>query len=292
MQLFLQLIVNGIIIGAIYSLASLGYALPFSVKINNFSHGSVLMLGSYVAYLLLKYYSMPLWLIFLFVVATGFLLGILIFYASIKAFLTLSNWTIIVASTLAIAVILENVVLAIHGFESFGLRQYLHEPNIFELHGMVITEIQISLLIFSLFIQMSIFIILKKSKIGLKFRAVADDPIAAELMGISKNKIILCSLMIGCALASGTGALIALDYDQHASIGSAFLMKSYTATVIGGTEKLQNIVIASFMIGILENLVAGYISTEYKLASVFIILIVFLLVRKSGLGESGLTREV
>lgn len=292
MKLFAQLILNGIIIGSMYSLASLGYALPFSVKLNNFAHGSLIMIGSYLGYIMLKYLSLPLWIVLPMTALAGLILGYIIFYLAINPFLNLSSWTVIVASTLAIAVILENIVLISHGFESFTLRSFINNPKIIEIHGLVITEIQIYLVVLSLLILFILFQVLRKSNIGIQFRAVANDPIAVEAMGISKNKIIMLSLMIGCALATGTGFIIALDYDQHASIGSGFLMKAYTATVIGGTEKLEKVVFAAYFIGIIENLVAGYISTEYKLASVFIILIIFLLFRKSGLEQIGLKREV
>jgi len=292
MELFLQLIINGLIIGSMYSLISIGYALPFSVKINNFAHGSLIMLGSYLGYIILKYFQLPLWIVLPITALAGLVLGYIIFYLSIKPFLKLSSWTIILASTLAIAVIIENTVLISHGFESYTFRQLLNNPKIIKQHGLVISEIQICLVLISLIILYIIFLVLKKSDMGVQFRAVADDPIASEIMGISRDKIVLLSLMIGCGLATGTGFLIALDYDQHASIGSTFLIKAYTATVIGGIEKLEKVIFAAYLIGILENLVAGYLSTEYKLASVYIVLIMFLLFHKEGLEQIGLRREV
>lgn len=292
MNLLLQLLVNGIVMGAVYALASLGYALTFSLNINNFAHGSVMMMGSFVGFYFLKSAGLPLWLTVPIVVVTGLILGEIIYIAAVKPMQKLSSWAVILASTLAVAVILENVVLIVHGSELFSIREYIGTPKIFKISGVAFTDIQLGLVAASLIILIVLFVFLRKSEIGLKFQAVADDPEAAEAMGISTNRTLMLSLMIAGALATVAGFLISFDYDQDATVGTALLMKSYTATIIGGVNNLTRVAAAAYFLGILENLVAGYISTEYMLASVFLLLILFLLFRKEGFGALGLKREI
>jgi branched-chain amino acid transport system permease protein len=292
MNLLLQLLVNGIVIGAIYALASIGYALTFSLNINNFAHGSVMMMGSFVGYCVLRNAGLPLWLTVPIVIAAGLILGQIIYMAAVKPMQKLSSWAVILASTLALAVILENFVLMVHGYELFSIRDFIGTPKIFKVSSVAFTNIQLGLIAASIFILVLLLVVLKKSDIGIKFQAVADDPEAAEAMGISTNKILMLSLMIAGALAAIAGFLISFDYDQDATVGTAMLMKSYTATIIGGVNNLKRVVAAAYFLGILENLVAGYISTEYMLASVFLVLILFLMFRKEGFGALGLKREI
>jgi branched-subunit amino acid ABC-type transport system permease component len=131
-----------------------------------------------------------------------------------------------------------------------------------------------------------------KSSIGLKFKAVSEDKEAAQAMGIPVYSIIFFVITLECILAMLAGFLISFDYDQSSSSGTLHLMNAYMATVLGGIYKINRIVAAAFIIGIIENLSSVYISTEYMHATVFIILIAFLLYKREGLGKLTLIREV
>lgn len=292
MELFFQLIINGIVIGAVYSLVSLGYALVFSLNINNFAHGTLVMIGSYASFLALEYFGIPLLLVFPILVTCGLILGASVYYLAIRPMAHLTSWSAVLASTLALAVILENFVLMVHGPQLFSLRNSIGMREVFDLRGVSFTQIQLLLVLISVALLLLLSRILNGTRLGIQFRAVADDSEAAEAMGISKRRLLLFALMLSGVFATIAGFLISCDYDQDASVGTSLLMKSYVVTIIGGAKNIKKVVFAAYFVGILENLVAGYISTEYSLASVFLLLIGFLILRRKGLRQLGLVREV
>jgi branched-chain amino acid transport system permease protein len=292
MTLFLQLIVNGLIAGSIYALASLGYALTFSVNVNNFAHGALIMSGGYLSYLFIRYLGVPIWISPILLVPIGFIVGLLIFQIAIKPFRALSSWSAGIVTTLALGIIIENTVLMVHGSDLFSIRDLLPAPKIFHLLAATFNIIQITLIVISLAIAFLLFGLIRNSGPGRRLRAVADDRLASEAMGINTDAIVLYALILGTTLALVSGFLLSLDYDQDASIGTALLIKAYTATVIGGAYDLHRVVMAAFALGILENLIAGYVSTQFTLAGVFLVLIAFLILKKEGLGTLGLRREV
>lgn len=292
MNLFLQVIVNGIIIGAVYALSSIGYALAFSVNINNFAHGSIMILGAFVAYLIINICGFTFIPTLLIIILVGLVTGILIFYFFIKIFEKKRNWIILIVSTLALGIIIENAIILFYGTDFFSVRQVLGNPIILKFFGFTFTDIQLFLVAASLLILFLITFVLKKTKLGLQFRAVAEDTEAAQAMGISITSTILLVVIFECTLAMLAGFLISLDYDQSATSGTLHLLNAYTATIIGGARNLSKIIIAAYFIGLLESLTAVYISTEYMHAAVFVVLIAFLLIKKEGLEIATLAREV
>lgn len=290
MSLLLQLILNGILVGAIYAVASAGYALTFSLNLNNFSYGSTMMLGGYVSYVVLPRLHCSVLANVLVLVLIGLLAGSLTYWGAVKPFIK-TKFSVIPA-TLALSVITGNVVFMLQGSDSFSIRKYFSAPKIISAHGVVMTDTRLCLLIAALSIVVIIGLILRYTNLGLKLRAYADDETAALTMGISTKNILWYSCMISCVAGVLAGFLIAFDFDLEPFSGTGLLIKVYTATVIGGAYYLTRVAVAAILIGVIENLVAGYLASEYSLASVFIFLTLILLFKKQGLGKQGLIRAV
>jgi branched-chain amino acid transport system permease protein len=292
MHLFLQLILNGIVVGAVYSLVSLGYALSFALNVNNFAQGSMVMLGGYFSFIFLQHAHIPLPLVFLLTAACGGIVAALVYFLSVRPFIRATMGLPVVAGTLAAGIIMDNIVFMLHGSDFFSIRKFVHTPVVYRVAGIVITDVQLLLAICSFLLLAILFFIVAKTDAGLRLRALADDYQASLSLGYSVRKTILFAMVISGMLGTVAGYLISFDYDLDANSGIGFLTKAYTATVIGGTYHLKRVAFAAYGIAIVENLVAGYLSSEYMLASVFFLLILFLIFRKEGLGKSGLRREI
>ncbi len=292
MEFFIQYLFNGLVSGATYSLVSIGYAIPFYLKINNFAHGSTVVCGAFAGYILMKYLGLPIVITGAIVIALGIFIGVVIYYLVIKRVRKFKSWAVIVAGTLGVAIIIENLILIFFGYEQFSIRMLLHNVQIRTFLGIYYSIIQLIILMCSIIILVIVFLVINKTNLGLKFTTVTEDYDASYIMGISPERISFVAFILGCTLATFSGFLISFEYDLNYSSGYILLLIAYTATIIGGTKDLRKVTLVAYLIGIIEKIIGGYITTEYMHASVFVILIFFLLIKKEGLEKIYELREV
>jgi len=294
-----QLILNGIIAGSIYTLIAIGFAVIYrTVKFFHFAHGVVYTVGAYLAYSIISHWSMVndqssigigyrLLAILVGVIGAGVLgVGIdrLVYHPlrNRKA----SNLIFLLAS-FGVFIFIQNLIQLIYGAQILTIRTGpVKEGHHFL--GAVITDIQILILVISCLLLVVCWWFIKKTKLGKAMRAVSDDPVAANVVGINPEKIILYSFALGSVLAGIAGILISLETNIEPTMGFSAILKGIIASIIGGIGSIPGAVLGGFFLGLAENIGIWKIQAGWKEAIAFGILIIFLLFRPGGImGKKG-----
>ena len=281
MEIFAQLLVNGLIAGGTYALAAVGYSMVYgALKFINFAHGSVAMVGAYVAFVLVAMLHVPVVPAFLGAMLLTALLGVLVervAYRPLRNAPKLSSLT----TAIAVSFVLDAAVMIIMGadirsFSLTGLGSYQIGP-------VYITPIQGAIVATSLVFMVGLYVLLARTKLGKAIRAVADGGNLAEICGINSNVIISCVFAIGSALAAASGALIGMDTNLQPTMGFIITVKAFAAVVLGGLGNIWGAVVGAFLIGIVENVGVWFIPPVWKDSIAYGILILALFFRPTGI---------
>ncbi len=284
-----QLIINGIIAGSIYALIAIGFTVIYrTVKFFHFAHGVVYTAGAYFAYTFINSLtpqlsnSLTYFISFFLSIILAAILGIAIdrfVYYPLRQ-QKASNLIFLLAS-FGVFIFLQNLIQLIYGAQILTIRTGpIKEGHHF--FGAVITDIQILILVVSIILMILLWLFIQKTKLGKAMRAVSDDMIAANVVGINPEKIILSSFAIGSALAGAAGILISYETNIEPTMGFNALLKGIIASIIGGIGSIPGAVLGGFFLGLAENLGIWKISAGWKDCIAFVILIIFLLIRPSG----------
>lgn len=292
---FLQQMVNGISLGSIYALIALGYTMVYGiVKLINFAHGDILMLGAFAGFFVLSALGVvtPFSLISAFAVSMVIcaVIGILIEKTCYKPLRDAPRINTLITA-IGLSIFLEN------GARVFPIigpnpKQFPTMPSVtYQVFGIGISQVQILVFSVSIFLMIILNYIISYTKLGKAMRAVSYDRGAAYLMGINVNWVISFTFALGSALAAAAGILYASAYPQvEPYMGIMPGLKAFVAAVLGGIGSIPGAVLGGFIMGITETLAKGFISSELADAIAFGILIVILIVKPSGiLGKN--TRE-
>ena len=281
MDVLLQLIVNGLIAGGSYALAAIGYTMVYSIlKFINFAHGSVAMVGAYIAFVLtMTPFQMPFAVAFLLSMILTAILGILIEKVAYKP---LRNAPKLAPLTTAVAVsfVLDAAVMILLGTE---IKTFTMQYEVYSIGPVFITSVQIIIIAASLLFMLILHLLLSGTKIGKSIRAVADNLDLAKITGINANFIISAVFAIGSALAAASGALIGLDTNLQPTMGFILTVKAFAAVVLGGLGNVYGAIAGAYVIGLVENLGVWYIPPVWKDSIAYGILILVLLFKPSGL---------
>jgi branched-chain amino acid transport system permease protein len=279
-----QLLVNGLIAGGIYALVALGFSVIYrTVKFFHFAHGAVYAAGAYFGYTLAIQLKLHFVLAFLLAMIFAALVGILIdriVYRPLRK-KNASNLILLLAS-FGIFVFVQNLIQLIYGAQILSLRTGPVKEG-YHIFSAVITPTQILILTVSVLLMFLLWAFIKKTKLGKAMRAVSDDAVAASVVGINPEKTIMASFALGSAWAGAAGVLIALETNLEPTMGFAAILKGIIASIIGGIGSIPGAMFGGFFLGIAENLGIAWISSGWKDAIAFAILIVFLLIRPQGI---------
>jgi branched-chain amino acid transport system permease protein len=281
--MFQQFLLNGIIAGSIYALIAIGFTIIYrTVKFFHFAHGVVYTTGAYFAYTLIISLHLNFALSFFLSIVLTAILGIaidkVVYYPLRRQ--NASNLIFLLAS-FGVFIFLQNLIQLIYGAQILTIRTGpIKEGHHFL--GAVITDIQILILIVSIILMILLWLFIQKTKLGKAMRAVSDDPVAANVVGINPEKIILISFAIGSALAGAAGILISFETNIEPTMGFSAILKGIIASIIGGIGSIPGAVLGGFFVGLAENLGIWKISAGWKDSIAFIILIIFLLIRPWG----------
>jgi branched-chain amino acid transport system permease protein len=281
---FLQQLINGLSLGAIYALIALGYTMVYGIiKLINFAHGDIMMVGAFVGFYSVSVLGTNI------VFAMGFsmlvcaILGILIEKIAYKP---LRNSTRIAALITAIGVsfFLEYMTIFLIGP---GQRVYpagAFPVQSYNIGGLIVSNKDVFVFISAVLLMLILQYIIKWTKTGKAMRAVSLDKDAAVLMGISVDRIISITFAIGSALAAAAGVMLGVYYDTiNPLMGIIPGLKAFIAAVLGGIGIIPGAMFGGFVIGLLETMVSGYGSSLYRDAVAFLVLILILLFKPSGL---------
>lgn len=283
--MFFQQLVNGLTIGSTYALVAIGFSMVFGVlELTNFANGSFYILGAYLTLTFMTAFYGNFYIAFLLsIVATG-CVGALMDRVTLRPMRKKGAPGIAaVIATIGFSEIINNSALVFFGTETKPF------PNIFKLGkikvgGVIITYLQIIIFVVAVILMLVLSILVYRTKIGKAMQATAQNTSAARLMGINVNHIITFTFFIGTLLAAVAGTLVAMYVESvSVSLSSAISMKTFAAAVLGGVGSLPGAMIGGVLLGLVETIVAGYVSSGYRDAIAFIILIVVLIFRPAGL---------
>ncbi|MGN1344177.1 MAG: branched-chain amino acid ABC transporter permease [Traorella sp.] len=283
MTVFFQQLINGLSLGSIYALVALGYTMVYGIiKLINFAHGDIYMLGAYFGFLAITYLHVGFIEAILIAMVGCAILGVLIERIAYKP---LRNATRIAALITAIGVsyFLEAGTQKVLGTQVRSFPSVLGN-NVYTFFGLRITSQQIVIFITTIVLMLILQFIVKKTKVGRAMRAVSTDADAAKLMGINVDATISVTFAIGSALAGAAGVLVGIYYTTiNPLMGMLPGIKAFIAAVFGGIGIIPGAMFGGFFIGICEALVSGYGGSLFKDAVVYVILIIILVIKPAGL---------
>lgn len=281
--MFLQFIVNGIIIGSIYSLVSLGFALVYNTT--RIFHIAYAVLYMFCPYMILTLYSnlgLPLIISFIIAILITVLLSLLMEIIIYKP-LTKKNSShnIVMISSIGIMIIVINTIALLYGNETKILNQNISETLSFG--SIIITYTQLAQFLVSIFLLAVFLIFLKFSKFGIKTRAMRDDDVLCSVFGSDIYKMRLTLFTLSAFFAAVGGGLVAYDVGMDPYVGMPMLLNAVVALIIGGIGRFEAPILGGFIIGILQSLSVWAFSARWQDAVTFTLLILFLLFRPQGL---------
>lgn len=285
MEVLTQIVLNSIIAGAIYALMALGFNLIYGVaKFFNLAHGVAASIGGYAAYFLSRRLGLDAYLCA--IVAVG-LAGACGYAFDFLVYLPLrrkksSNMILLVAS-LGIMTLVQSVIAMLFSSQFQTLGSSVSGESSFSISGGMVTKTQIVIFVSGMLILSGLYLLLKLTMFGKSIVAISDDEEVARVVGINTDRAIGCVFFIGSAIAGLAGVLVGYDTGIEPTMGMALLLKGVIASIIGGMGNIYGGVLGSFLLGFAENFGIWKMPGQWKDAISFVLLIVFLIFRPSGI---------
>ena len=282
---FLSFLISGLSLGSVYALIALGYTMVYGIaKMLNFAHGDVIMVGAYIIYVVSTMQKLPLWVGIIASVVGCTVLGMLIERLAYKPLRGAQSLAVLITA-IGVSYFLQNAALLIFGSSPKSFTSIVNMKPLSLFGGsLVISWEAITTMVVSILIMIALTVFINKSKQGKAMRAVSEDRDAAQLMGINVNRTITLTFAIGSALAAVAGMLLCSSYPTLTPLTGAMPgIKAFTAAVFGGIGSIPGAMLGGILIGIIQMLANGYISTQLSDAIVFAVLIIVLLVKPTGL---------
>ena len=296
MDILIQQIINGLVLGSIYALVALGYTMVYGIMgLINFAHGEVVMIGAMVALFTLRalsglpaLLSVPLALAAAAAVcmAVGFAIE-RIAYRPLRRAPKLAP----LITAIGVSIILQHVAMLVWG-RSYHAFPPVLEVTQYDLLGATITGLQIAIIAVAALMMAGLTLLVQRTRLGRAMRATSENPPIAQLMGVNIDQVISATFVIGSALAAVAGLMVSANYSiAHYYMGFMLGLKAFTAAVLGGIGNLAGAMLGGILLGIIEALGAGYIGdltggflgSHYQDIFAFFVLIGVLVFRPSGL---------
>lgn len=279
-SVFIQVLINGILVGGFYALMGMGLNVIFGVmKIVNFCQGELLMLGMYLTYLfnismgLDPYISIPL------VAAILFIVGGLIQRGLITPLLGGANDSNLIFMTVGLMMLMQNAALV--AFKSdYRTIQTAYSLQNLNIGGQIISLPKLISFIVLLLVTYALYIMLMKTDIGRKIRATSQNPLGAKLVGINIKKMYIITYGLSAALAGIAGALLLPFYYVYPMVGATFTLRAFVVVVLGGLGSIKGAFWGGIVLGLLETMGAFFVGPQFKDSVVFVTFIVILIVRQ------------
>ena len=284
-KLIAQQVANGIFLGATYALFAIGYTLIFGVlDILNLAHASIFMAAAFVC-LTLVLAGMPLALAFLIALAVAGLLGILLDRVAFAPLRRRNAGTLVpLISSIGCAIIIEAVVRGIYGVND---RQFPGEARLappITLGPVTFTYLDLAILAASIALMLALGYVMRSTKLGREIRAVAEDRVAAALLGVDVERTIALTFFIASALGGAAGILVGLQYNSVIpDMGGRIELKGLAVIILGGMGSITGAVAGGFILAITETLAVAYVSSNWRDAIAFGVMFLILILRPTGL---------
>ncbi|MFP5419392.1 MAG: branched-chain amino acid ABC transporter permease [Gammaproteobacteria bacterium] len=300
MDIFLQQLINGLVLGSVYALVALGYTMVYGIlELINFAHGEITMMGAMVSLavigaLALAAPGLPGVLVLgaglVVAIPVCMALGLLIERVAYRPLRNAPRLAPLITA-IGVSIILQNLAMLIWG------KQYIPFPAIlpqgrYEVFGAHISDTQIAILLLAVIIMLALILVVQKTRLGRAMRATAQSRQVASLMGVDVNRVIASTFVIGSALAAVAGVMVSAYYGlAHYYMGFLLGLKAFSAAVLGGIGNLGGAMLGGLLLGLIESFGAGYIGdltggflgSHYQDVFAFFVLIAVLVFRPQGL---------
>ncbi|MDR2795098.1 MAG: branched-chain amino acid ABC transporter permease [Spirochaetaceae bacterium] len=285
-NLFLQHISNALSLGSLYALIAIGYTMVYGIlRLINFAHGDVFMLGAYISFYCTTVFFMPWWAGFIVAIGLTGIFGVGLERAAYKPLRSSPKISIMI-SAIGASFLMENLATVIFGGRPKGFTV----PDVFNhsvrLGPVSVSAVSLVIPVLTAFLLTALLLIVHKTKTGMAMRALSTDLTAARLMAIDVNKIVSFTFGAGSMLAAIGGVMWATKYPQlNPTMGMMPGLKCFIAAVIGGIGNISGAVLGGLLLGFIEIMTIAFLPTltGYRDAFAFIMLIIVLMVRPSGL---------
>jgi branched-chain amino acid transport system permease protein len=291
-----QQLVNGITLGGVYALIALGYSMVYGIlRLLNFAHGEVYMVGAFIGWGVFSLLSPgealllhPLLVILVMLVAAMVgcgLLGILIEWLAYRPLREAPRIAPLI-SALGVSFFLQNAVLLVMGsrYRTYQTGLLIPRSAGVSVLGLEISAVRILVVLVAVILMLALHSLIQRTRIGKAMRAVAQDREAAAMMGVDVDRVIVSTFFIGSALGGAAGVLVGLLFTQvYHFMGFTAGLKGFTAAVVGGIGNIQGAMLGGLVLGLVESFGSGLISPRYKDLITFGVLILILLFRARGL---------
>lgn len=281
--MFIQQLVNGIVLGSTYALIALGYTMVYGIiELINFAHGEIYMFGAFAGMILVTVYQVPFPLAFLLAMVLATFLGITVEFFAYRPLRRSSRLAALI-SAIGASIFLQNLALLIMGARPYSFPSPF-AAKVYKTSLFTISRVELIILIISFFLMLALTFLIQKTKVGIAMRATAQDKDTASLMGININKVITITFAVGSALGAAAGVMVGIYFRTVTpTMGLMPGLKGFVAAVLGGIGSIPGAMLGGLLLGIAEVMGAAYISSQYRDAVAFTILIIVLLFKPSGL---------
>lgn len=281
-MMLLSNIADGLVIGSSYVLIALGVTLIFGiVDVVQIAHGEVYMIGAFVALFFVNSLHLNYFLSIVIPMAILAIFGVILEEGVFRWLRGRPHLPVILAA-FGLSMVLANGTRLIMGGESYAIKSPLRNGMV-RLGFYVINAQRLLVVLVAAGLTVCLFLFMNKTRLGMAMRAVAQDRDAADLVGIDASRIFMAAFAVASALAAAAGSLVGPIFLVNPAMGFMPFLKSFVVVLFGGIGSVAGSIIGGLILGVMETLGAAYVSTEYKDAIAFALLIVVLLFKPSGL---------
>ncbi len=285
-DLFMQHLANGISLGSLYALIAIGYTMVYGIlRLINFAHGDIVMVGAYVAFYGIAMFLLPWWLSFILAIVLTVLLGVVIERAAYKPLRNVPRFQLF-TSAVAVSFLLENLGIVVFGGRPKAFPRPPFMDHTVNLGGVRIVTYTPFIIISAFLLFGALMLVVHRTKVGMAMRALSKDIETTGLMGVDTDRIVLLAFAIGSALAAAGGLMLAIKFPQiNPLMGVVPGLKAFIAAVLGGIGNITGAMIGGFLLGITEIMIVAFFPdlAGYRDAFAFTILILVLLFRPTGI---------
>jgi len=288
---FTQHLINGIALGSIYALIALGYTMVYGIlQLINFAHSEVYMIGAFATYYGARWFGLldrpgisTFVLLLVFAMICCAALGVLIERLAYRPLRNAPRLNALITA-IGVSLFLQYTGQIVFGADPKVFPTLIEDAALASFHGVSIRSFDVAIFGVTLFFMIALSYLIQGTKIGKAMRAVSANRTVASLMGIDANRVITFTFVVGSALAAVGAVLVGMKYPKiDPLMGTLFGLKAFVAAVLGGIGNLPGAVVGGLIMGLCEEMVVGYISSTYRDAFAFSILILILFFRPAGL---------
>jgi branched-chain amino acid transport system permease protein len=278
-----QQLINGLMLGASYALVAIGYTLIFGVlNLLYFAHGEVFMVGAFVGLYLVLYGGANIYVAMLGAMIACGVLGVIAVYVSVRP-VPKDRPLAPLISTIGLTIVLQNLAVYVFGGQQVAFPETIGQ-QLYQLGPVTISSVQIFILVVAVTVMAALWLFIERSKLGRAIRATAENHETAALLGVDVNRVVLTTFAIGSAIAGIAGVLDGVKNSGVSPfMGLSAAVKGLVVMLLGGLGNVVGAMVAGLLLGMIEILSAAYIGTTERDLFSFLILILILLYRPTGL---------